>query len=57
VPEATELNGFYGRQALRCRLLAIGATGSQADEINDLADRLELMAAELKADQEPGVAW
>ena len=55
--ETVELNGFYRRQALRCRLLAIGATGAQADEINGLADRLELMALELKADETPGLAW
>jgi len=51
VSQTMELNGFYSRQALRCRLLAIGATGPQAEEINSLADRFDRTAAELKADE------
>jgi len=49
VSEVMELNGFYSRQALRCRLLAQHATGTEAVAINSLADKFERTAAELRA--------
>jgi len=52
-----ELNGFYSRQAFRCRLLAQHATGTEAAAINDLADKFERTAAELKEDEIAGAAW
>jgi len=55
--QAIELNGFYSRQALRCRLLAQGATGAQAAEINSLADKFERTAIELKAEEVADFAW
>ena len=57
MPEATELSGFYGRQALRCRLLAQHATGTQAVAINSLADKYERTAAELRTDQMTSAGW
>jgi len=57
VSENLELNGFYSRQAFRCRLLAQHATGTEAAAINDLADRFERTAAELKLDEVAGAGW
>ena len=57
VSENLELNGFYSRQAFRCRLLAQHATGTEAAAINDLADRFERTAAELKLDKVAGAGW
>ena len=55
--ETMEQNGFYSRQALRCRLLALHATGTEAAAINNLADKFERVAAELRADDRADFAW
>ena len=49
MPGSVQLNGFYSRQALRCRLMARRSSGSQAAAIISLAEEYERAAAELRS--------
>ena len=42
--ESVQLTGFYGRQALRCRLMARRAAGTQAVALTHLAEEYERAA-------------